>query len=158
MPDFPIEFDLGQLTRSATAARLGLDNTPDDAAVANLARLANTVLMPVRALAGQPLVVDDAYRTPAVNAADGGVPTSQHELGLAADIRPLQAMIDSGTWSIERLFDLVRGPAGVAVPFDQLILESGCVHISAAPEGTAPRRDVLVRSGTPGHWRYEAPA
>lgn len=40
-----------------------------------------------RMLVGGPVIVDDAYRCPTHNAAVGGVPKSQHELGLAADVR-----------------------------------------------------------------------
>jgi uncharacterized protein YcbK (DUF882 family) len=40
-----------------------------------------------RELAGQPVIVDDAYRCPVHNAEVGGVKGSQHVLGTAADIR-----------------------------------------------------------------------
>lgn len=41
----------------------------------------------IRATIGEPLIVNDMYRTPSHNAAVGGAPKSQHLLGKAADIR-----------------------------------------------------------------------
>jgi uncharacterized protein YcbK (DUF882 family) len=41
----------------------------------------------LRSIVGVPIAVDDAYRCPIHNAAVGGVPNSQHELGIAADIK-----------------------------------------------------------------------
>ena len=41
----------------------------------------------LRASINRPIIVNDAYRCPEHNRAIGGVPDSQHVLGLAADIR-----------------------------------------------------------------------
>lgn len=74
-----------ELSVSATAMRLGLDNTPGPEARANLRRLCAEVLDPVRTR--WPSVrVNSAFRTPAVNGAVGGVANSRHLLGLAADL------------------------------------------------------------------------
>ena len=62
-------FSLNELTNSATAAAQGLPNTPDVEALANLSRLATTILEPVRALLGVPCRVTSGYRSPEVNAA-----------------------------------------------------------------------------------------
>lgn len=40
-----------------------------------------------REAVGKPVLVDDAYRCAAHNAAVGGVPDSEHTLGIAADIK-----------------------------------------------------------------------
>ena len=79
-------FTLKELTHSETAERLGLDNTPDEKVKANLVRLAR-MLEEVRRILGRPIMVNSAYRSPAVNKAIGSKPTSQHCLGCAADIR-----------------------------------------------------------------------
>lgn len=65
-----------------------LDNTPaTDEHLANLADLWQT-LNYVREEFNAPILVNSAYRTPAVNRAVGGVRTSYHLQGRAADIRP----------------------------------------------------------------------
>ncbi len=47
------------------------------------------MLNAIRSRYGRPIVVNSGYRSPEHNAAVGGVPNSQHVLGTAADIRPL---------------------------------------------------------------------
>ncbi len=77
-------FTLRELTASSTAQRLGLDNTPDTATVARLQALA-TLLERIRNHLGVPMIVTSGYRAPAVNKAVGGVTTSDHQAGMAAD-------------------------------------------------------------------------
>jgi len=78
-------FSLEELTVSETAARKGLDNTPDNDALFDLKRLAS-FLEDVRAAVGKPLRINSAYRAPEVNSSVGGSKTSQHCKGQAADI------------------------------------------------------------------------
>ena len=150
MPEFPDVFSEAELTRSYVATRLGIDNTPDAAQLANLSYLAWRVLVPAREVLGCPLVVTDAFRCEELNAADKGVPHSQHVDGLAADFIPAEgALIDA--------FGRLRGVAGAAVPFDQLILEDDCLHISSSGPSRTPRRQALVRHTKPdGTWAYES--
>ena len=89
-----------QLTPHFRASELaeGRERLPDDPALcANLAKLAATVLEPLRVdweahirednLGGMPSInVVDGYRSPAENARVGGAQQSQHMLGCAADI------------------------------------------------------------------------
>lgn len=84
-------FSLAELTRSATATRLGIDNTPDEEVVSNLHRLA-IELEKIRGLAGGPLKVNSGYRCESLNAAVGGSPNSYHLFGCAADIDPPPGM------------------------------------------------------------------
>lgn len=78
-------FTLEELTRSATADRLGLPNWPT---VDDLKRLQATadMLQRIRDTLGSPVVVTSGYRAPAVNKAVGGVTSSDHARGQAADI------------------------------------------------------------------------
>lgn len=84
---FTKNFSYDELIASATAKRLGLDNTPSPEEKEKLRKLAEDILQPIRDRWRSPIVVNSAYRSEAVNKAVGGVPTSQHRLGEAADIK-----------------------------------------------------------------------
>jgi hypothetical protein len=79
-------FSLKELTTSDTATRKGLDNTPNEAVIANLKTLAENILQPVREHYGKSVKVNSGYRSPEVNASVGGSKTSDHCKGQAADI------------------------------------------------------------------------
>ncbi len=123
-------FTLKELTKSDTATRLGLDNTPDDEALENLKTLCEKVLQPVREHFGKSVSVNSAYRSPESNAAVGGSKTSDHCKGMAADIEIVGvANADLAQWIMDNL------------EYTQLILEfytpgipdSGWVHVSYDP-------------------------
>ena len=86
MTQLTANFSLHELTKSETALRMGLDNTPDDEATENLKTLCEKVLQPVRDHYGNGVKVNSAYRSPESNAAVGGSKTSDHCKGMAADI------------------------------------------------------------------------
>jgi len=134
-------FTLEELTQSETAARLGLDNTPDEKVKANLVRLAR-FLEEVRAILKRPIMVNSAYRSLEVNKAIGSKPTSQHCLGCAADIRVPGLTPDN----------IVKEIIKTNLEYDQLIREfDSWVHISI-PNNFAdkPKKQVLIidKSGT----------
>ena len=123
-------FTLKELTKSDTATRLGLDNTPDDEALENLKTLCEKVLQPVREHFDKSVSVNSAYRSPESNAAVGGSKTSDHCKGMAADIEIVGiANADLAQWIMDNL------------EYTQLILEfytpgipdSGWVHVSYDP-------------------------
>jgi putative chitinase len=64
-----------------------LDNTPNEAELANLKRLAEFLEAVKTVLGGKPIIVNSAFRSKAVNDAVGSKDTSQHRTGCAADIR-----------------------------------------------------------------------
>jgi hypothetical protein len=117
-------FALTEFTASETAERLGIDNTPPVPVITALNVLVDNVLDPLRELYGAPIVVNSGYRSPALNAMVGGVPSSQHVKGEAADI---EAGDRSRAGNI-KLFELIRD----RLPFDQLINEHNFawVHVS----------------------------
>lgn len=123
-------FTLSEMVKSETALRHGLDNTPGEAEIANLKRLAENILQPVRNHFKRGVKVNSGYRAPNVNAAVGGSKTSDHCRGQAADIEiPGLANGDLAEWIEKNL------------KFTQLILEfytpgvpdSGWVHVSYDP-------------------------
>lgn len=119
-------FTLSELTRSATARRLGIDNTPPESAVRALNALVDNVLDPLRDAWGGPIRVNSGYRCPRLNAAVGGTPTSQHQRGEAADITV-------GSRSANRrLLALIKR---LNLPVDQCIDEKDCrwIHVSHRP-------------------------
>ncbi|MDR2361703.1 MAG: peptidase M15 [Prevotellaceae bacterium] len=123
-------FTINELTATTT----GLPNMPGATETANLTRLVNELLDPVREQWGKPVRVNSGYRSAAVNKAVGGAAASQHLKGEAADIT-------AGTPDDNRrLFDLVQRSG---LPFDQLIDEQNYrwLHISLKAAGN--RRQVL---------------
>ena len=79
-------FSLAELTRSETAARHKIDNTPNKAVIDNLQYGVDMVLDPLRRLYRKPIRINSAYRSPQLNKLVGGVPNSWHQDGNAADI------------------------------------------------------------------------
>lgn len=79
-------FSFQEFERSDTAYRHGIDNTMPESAKKNVAVLVDKVLDPLREAWGRTITVTSGYRCAALNKAVGGVPTSMHLTGNAADI------------------------------------------------------------------------
>ena len=79
-------FTLAELTKSETAARNKIDNTPHAEVVANLQYGVDMVLDPLRRIYGQPIRITSGYRCDKLNKLVGGVANSWHTKGNAADI------------------------------------------------------------------------
>ena len=78
-------FTLAELTASNKAQRLGLDNTPPQELMPRL-MLTAEMLERIRSTLNVPITVTSGYRGPDVNRAVGGVTSSDHTQGHAADI------------------------------------------------------------------------
>ena len=82
-------FSLAELTKTKT----GIENVPNEEQVENLKRVCQWLEQLRRRwnnLYGEgddPIVINSGFRSPAVNKAVGGVPTSNHLTGCAVDIR-----------------------------------------------------------------------
>jgi len=142
-------FTMAEFTKSQTAERQGIDNTPEgdhlDAAVA----LFENVVQPVRDHFGT-TVINSGYRSPDLNAAVGGSSKSQHCKGEAADIEcPGTPNAELAQWIVDNL------------DFDQCILEfytpgipdSGWVHVSYKADGSN-RKSILTASRVDGKTQY----
>lgn len=120
-------FTLNELTKSDTAKKFGIDNSPDTLAVSNLDDLVVNVLDPLRKAWGAPIRVGSGYRCKELNKKVGGVKNSQHILGQAADIVPVDRS------KIDRFISFVKEWCKTN-EFDQCIIEkSGStrwIHIS----------------------------
>lgn len=109
-------FSLKELTRSETARRLGLQNTPSSAEMANIQYTAEQ-LEKIRAYVGRGIVVTSCFRSERVNKAVGGSPTSAHRFGLAADCDAI------GLTSLAFAKEIIKMRDEGKIMFDQLILE-----------------------------------
>lgn len=120
-------FTIEELCKSDIADELGIKNTPDAVAIANMRELVENVLDPLREAWGGPITVNSGFRSKALNIAVDGAINSHHLYGMAADITV-------GTKDRNRkLFVLVQQ---LGLPFTQLIDEYGYlwVHISYDPQ------------------------
>lgn len=79
-------FTLEEMTASATAKRLGIDNTPNAKEQEELRKLCQNILQPIRDRRGSAITVTSGYRCEKLNKIVGGSATSQHRFGQAADI------------------------------------------------------------------------
>lgn len=80
-------FTLEEFTRSTTAKRLKIDNTPDDVVIRNIQYGVQMVLDPLRRILQAPIIITSGYRCAKLNKAVGGVANSWHTKGNAADLR-----------------------------------------------------------------------
>lgn len=125
-------FKLSEFTRSATASKYHIDNTPNEEQIANLKALCVNVLEPLRQWYGEPIVIGSGYRCPAVNNHPEvrGATKSQHMTGEAADLH-LPTIAIGRQW-LEYILDQLA--------YDQVIWEhdkSGhyWIHISFKRNG-----------------------
>ncbi len=128
-------FTLDEFTFSRTAARLGLDNTPDARTLKNLRQLAALLEQVRSALGDNPINISSGYRSPALNRAVGGSAHSAHMAGLAVDFTcPRYGSV----------LATARAVAKSGLPFDQVILEYGrWVHLGITEDTELARGELL---------------
>jgi zinc D-Ala-D-Ala carboxypeptidase len=144
-------FSLLELTKSQTAERKGIDNTPGPEHQENLKSLCVNVLQPIRDYFSKVVTISSGYRSPELCTAIGSKSTSQHARGEAADFEIFGV-------SNKELADWIH----YNINYDQLILEywkgeedpnSGWVHCSYS-EGNN-RRQYLRAYKENGKTKYE---
>ena len=108
------------------------DNTPNDAELANLIKLAEFLEQVREVLGGKPVMINSGFRSKQVNDSVGSKDSSQHRTGCAADFRVPGMKPDA----------VVRALIASDLKFDQVIREfDAWTHVSIADK---PRKQALI--------------
>lgn len=116
-----------EATRSVTALRLGIDNTPNEYQLQNMELIAKNVFEPLRKAVGGPIKINSFMRVEKLNKAIGGSSRSQHCQGRAMDLDDTY-----GHWTNAEMYHYIKNN----LDFDQIIWEFGTnknpdwVHVS----------------------------
>ena len=139
-----------EATKSITALRLGIDNTPDGNILSNMKLLADNIFEPLREYVGGPIKINSMYRSEALNKAIGGSSKSQHCDGKAFDIDDIY-----GHKTNAEMFNYIKDNLN----FDQMIWEFGSVnnpdwiHVSYVSE-SSNRNKILKAVRDKGKTKY----
>ena len=144
---------LKEMTKSRTALRRGIDNSPTPEHIENMKALAENIFQPIRDHFGVPIYISSGYRSETLNKAIGGSKTSQHSKGQAIDLdRDARSQPDNSD-----LFIFVKDN----LDFDQLIWEFGTdknpawVHISYNPYGKQRNQLLVAYKDSNNRTRYK---
>ena len=144
---------LAEVTRSDTAKRKGIDNSPTAEHLENLKVISEEVFDKVREYFGVPIFVSSGYRSAALNKAIGGSSTSDHNLGRALDLD--QDGHGNGVRNIDVLNYIINN-----LEFDQCIAEfprangdPEWVHVGYRKG--ANRKQILVAYKEGGKTKYK---
>ncbi|BAQ88286.1 peptidase M15 [uncultured Mediterranean phage uvMED] len=134
-------FSLKEMTKSATAARLGLDNTPNEEQIENLKALCENILEPLRDYyESRPIMVSSGFRSEKLSEAIGSSSRSAHCQGMAVDFEIPGFDNKQVAAHIKNNFD-----------FDQLISEyyeegvadSGWIHVAYKRDGSNRKQSLI---------------
>ena len=134
-----------EATKSLTAIRKGIDNTPGPKHIEAMKLVADKCFEPLREWWGKPIGITSFYRSAALNRAVKGSPRSQHMLGQAIDIDA--DLFNNGITNAEIYQWIVNN-----VDYDQIIWEFGddsnpaWVHISYVAKGKNRRQQLRITS------------
>lgn len=118
---------LKEATKSNTAIRRGIDNTPNDYELSNMENIAKNLFEPLREWVGGPIRINSFFRSEELNNAIGGSSRSQHCQGRAIDLDDT-----FGHKTNAEMFQYIKDN----LSFDQMIWEFGdnenpdWVHVS----------------------------
>jgi hypothetical protein len=124
-------FKLHEFVDSYTAIRARISNNPPAPVIENIKIFCNDLLQPLRDHYGKPMYINSGYRCKKLNQMVGGVETSFHRKGLAADIR------------CQSPKDLLNSLIASGLDFDQAILYPTFLHIGYNPEKGSNRRQII---------------
>ena len=144
---------LSETTKSNTAIRRGIDNTPTDAHIENLKYLAEKVFQPIRDHFGSSIFVSSGYRSKALNEAIGGSQRSFHSHGCALDLD-----MDGRSNKITNadIFNYIKEN----LPYSELIWEFGTednpnwVHVAIA-KGREDEKNAKIAYKVDGKTKYK---
>lgn len=118
------DFAWSEFTKSDTAARYHINNAITDWEVRdNIIALVKNILQPLRDEWGGPLFINSGYRCKELNEKVGGVETSQHRKGQAADV------------GCSNPYELAKLAKEMRLDFDQMGLYDTFVHFSYRDDG-----------------------
>lgn len=130
-------FSYKEFEESETAIRKGIANVINTTEIRDSVKaLVLNVLQPLRDAWGKPLHINSGYRCPTLNEAVGGVATSAHLYGQAADV------------ACDNPYELASLAKELNLPYDQMILYPTFVHFSHKLNGKQ-RKKILY------NWRYK---
>ena len=140
-------FSLAELTKTKT----GISNVPNEEQVENLKRVSRWLEQLRRRwnnLYGEgddPIIINSGFRSPEVNKAVGGVPTSNHLTGCAVDIRCI------GIEQALRYAAILLDISDLShEDFDELLIEQRrsvvWIHFAVRPSGNRRRTSLELRS------------
>ena len=133
---------LSEVTKSNTAMRRGIDNSPTETHIENLKYIAEKVFQPIRNHFGVPIYISSGYRSQALNEVIGGSPRSFHSHGMALDLD--QDGRNRGVSNADVFFYIKE-----CLPFTELIWEFGdennpnWVHVAIA-EGREDEKKIKI--------------
>lgn len=111
-------FELSEFINSDIAKKEGINNAPTGGVICNLQLLCKNLLQPLRDLYKKPLFISSGYRCPQLNKLVGGVATSDHLKGCAADVK------------CNDINELLTTLITSRLSFDQAILYPTFLHLS----------------------------
>ena len=144
---------LNEVTKSNTAQRRGIDNTPNEGHLKNLKYLAEQVFQPLREHFGVPIYISSGYRSQALNEAIGGSPRSFHSHGMALDLD--QDGRNKGVSNCDVFYYIKDN-----LPFTELIWEFGdeyepnWVHVAIA-SGREDEKKIKIAEKIDGKTKYK---
>jgi hypothetical protein len=141
-------FTLQEFTKSVSAIRNDIDNSPNAEHIRNIQLLVKYVLQPLREGLNKPIRITSGYRSESLNKLIKGSKKSQHCKGQAAD---LQFKVD-GVMNNKAIWDKV---IELGLPFDQMINEFNYswIHISYNHEYN--RKSLLEAYKESGKTKYK---
>ena len=148
MGDLTKNFSLKEFLVSETADQRGISNEPTDEHRQRIKEVTAPSLQKIRDFLDCSIVITSAYRSPAVNKAVRGVPTSDHPQAWAVDCHAAGLTAFSFAKMVEKEMKAGGKFHGM---IDQLIYEASrsIVHISFAPRRRAMVLTQRMGAGTP---------